>query len=270
MNQTFLNLRFEQIEKRFKEVNTLLSLAFENEKDIDKYQALCRSAHILLVSHFEGLYKDVCRDIIDDINFNTKFIQVKKAIFNTHCKFFIHVTETSKSVHAIRIKLWDAFRDYKSELRFEPFIFVDNRNPAPDILESILENFGAKNFFWSLEGSDLDVVFEDQKSKTQRLRDKLFFYLKRTTITYPYTTNRSIYNPNENDVPKKIKTLWQDFLNNFLKERHSIVHGHITDNPNSHEALQEAKLKIEVLLYAFIINVCSAATPILLVTDGKG
>lgn len=269
MNQTFIVLRFEQIEKRFKEIDTLLNLAANYEKDRDKYQALCRSAHILLVSHFEGLYKEVCRDIIDDINFHTNFIQVKKPIFDTHCRFFIHTSESSKAVHAIKAKLWDAFRDYKSELRFEPFIFVDNKNPAPDILESILQNFGVKGFFWSLDGSDLDVVFEDQKSKTQKIRNRLLIYLIKTTSTYPYTTDKSIYNPNTKQAPPKTKTLWQDFLNNFLKERHNIVHGHITDNPNSHEALQDAKLKIEILLYAFIINICSAASPVLFLTDGS-
>lgn len=269
MTQTFINLRFDQIEKRFKEVTTLLDLAVLYEKDADKYQALCRSAHILLISHFEGLYKEVCRDVIDDINSNTTFIQVKKPIFYTHCNFFIHTSESSKSVHAIRGKLWEAFRDYQSNLKSTPFTSVDNKNPTPDILESILENFGVKNFFWSLDGSDLDTVFEDQKTKTLKLRDKLLHYLRKTTANYPYTTDTYIYNPNTKEAPKKIKTLWQDFINNFLKERHNIVHGHIIDNPNSHEALNDAKLKIEILLYAFTINVCTSATPILFLTDGS-
>jgi len=65
--QTFINSRFEQIEKRFGEIQLILDLASSSRGNIDLYQALCRSAHVLLVGHFEGLYKEICRDVIVDI-----------------------------------------------------------------------------------------------------------------------------------------------------------------------------------------------------------
>ncbi len=269
MNQTFINLRFEQIEKRFNEIDVLLNLASLYQSNDEIYQSLCRSAQVLLVSHFEGLYREICRDVIDDINFNTKFFEVKKVIFSSYCDFFIQNNESPESTNNIRLKLWEAFKDYPSSLKVEPFISFDNRNPTPQIIETILKKFGIRNFFWSIGGSDLDIVFEDQKSKTLKLRNKLFQYVKMKTSKYPYTIDKSFYHPVEKANEKKTKTLWEDFINNFLKERHSIVHGHVLDNPNNHESLSEAKIKLEILLCAFIINICSAANPIFLLQDGN-
>lgn len=269
MIQTFINSRFEQIEKRFNEVQILLDLAASSRHNVDLYQALCRSAHVLLVSHFEGLYKEICRDIIDDINMNTKFFEVKKVIFNTHSDFFINNKESDKSVYSIKLRLFEAFKEYPSKLKVEPFLFVDNKNPAPEILETILEKFGVKNFFSSLDGSDLDIVFEDQKSSIKRLRNRLLSYLKIRTLSYPYTVDTSFYHPVIKENQKKTKTLWEDFLNNFLKERHSIIHGNTINNPNDNESLTKAKIKIEILIYAFILNVCSASNPIFMLDEGK-
>ncbi|OIV42254.1 HEPN domain-containing protein, partial [Flavobacterium johnsoniae] len=224
MTQTYINLRFEQIERRFDEVERLLRLAYLNQDDIEMYQSLCRSAHVMLVSHFEGLYKDIAKDVIDDLNANCKFYEIKKAIFRTHCGYFIHQNESDKSSETLRNRLWDAFKEYKCELVSLPFLFVDNKNPTPQILETILEKFGIKNFFSSLDGSELDVVFEDQKTKMLKIRNKLLKYTKKSTQTFPYTVDVSIYNPVTKTNEKK-RTLWEDFINNFLKERHNIIHG---------------------------------------------
>jgi hypothetical protein len=263
MSQTFINLRFDQIEKRFNEVELLLKLAEKYLSDFDTYQSLCRSAHVLLISHFEGLYKDISKDIIYDLNSNTHFFEIKKAIFNTHCNYFLNSNDSEKATQKVKEKLWQAFKEYPSQLKFEPFLFVDNKNPTPEIIESILEKFGVKNFFSSIDGSDLDIVFEDQKTKTLKLRNRLLIYLKKGTNNFPYTIDTSIYNPNPKNETKKGKTLWEDFINSFLKERHDIIHGHTLDSPNDHESLSIIKMKIEIVLYAFIINLTSASNPII-------
>ena len=121
--QSSINLRFEQIEKRFSEIELLLKWAAKNQKNSELYQALCRSAHVLLVSHFEGLYKDICRDVIDDINANTKFAEVPKNILHTHCNYFIQDAD-AKSANTIRIKLIEAFKNYPSALKVEPFLYM--------------------------------------------------------------------------------------------------------------------------------------------------
>jgi hypothetical protein len=48
MSQTFISLQFDRIDKRFNEINVLLELAEKNQKNSNIYQALCRSAHVLL------------------------------------------------------------------------------------------------------------------------------------------------------------------------------------------------------------------------------
>jgi len=267
MSQTFINARLDQIEKRFNEVQLLLDLALISIDNEDAYRALCRSAHVLLVSHFEGLYKEICRDVIDDINMNTSFFEVKKNIFNSHCEYFIHTKESDKSVTNIKLRLWEAFKEYPSKLRVEPFLFVDNKNPTPVIVETILGKFGIRNFFKSIEGSDLDLVFEDQKSAINKLRNRLSFYVQKSTNAYPYTVDTSFYNPKIKEDCKKNITLWEDFLNNFLKERHNIIHGNTIGNPNDNESLSKAKIKLEILIYAFIINICSVANPTFLLNE---
>ncbi|WP_010115155.1 hypothetical protein, partial [Acinetobacter sp. P8-3-8] len=61
---------------------------------------------------------------------------------------------------------------------------------------------------------------------------------------------------------KKIKGLFEEFLDEFLKDRHSIVHGHVLKNPTDDFEIFESKIKIEILIYAFIICLCSNSTPI--------
>ena len=255
--QSYLNLRFESIEKRFEEIDFLINCAIENLSDNNKYQTFCRSAHVLLVSHFEGIYKDVVKDVIDDFNINTKFDQLPKDILNTHCNYFLLSIDTTKPTKIIKDKLKEAFGNYQSKIKIEPFLFVDNKNPTPEIVNTILERFGISNFFWSIKDSDLDIVFAGLKTETNDLKTKLLDYLKNNTKIFPYNIEISIYNPAIKSTEKKHKTLWEDFLNDFLKERHSIVHGTTLTSPFSHQAITDAKVKMEIITYAFIITLAS-------------
>ena len=78
------------------------------------------------------------------INSSTKFYEVKSVIFNSHCDFFIHSNEGEDAKKSIKEKLKKAFKDYKSDLKAESFIYTDNKNPAPKIIENILKRFGVK------------------------------------------------------------------------------------------------------------------------------
>jgi hypothetical protein len=260
--QTFVGLQFDKMDERFNEIRALAELAAKYLAEPMIYRSLCRSAHVLLVSHFEGIYKDICRDVVDDINANIRFIEVKKDIFNTYCGYFIQKDEDVKFAQAIRQRLKEALEAHPAKLKVEPFLFVDNKNPAPAIIEAILTKFGVINFFWTIDGSDLDLVFEDQKSDTKRLRKRLWNYTKRNVSNYPYTVSEYFYNPVKKAGKKSSKTLWETFLNEFLKGRHDIVHGDTVSNPISHEDIIDAITKIEILILVFIINVCSAANPL--------
>lgn len=269
MTDSFLFSRLDSIEKRFQEVDLLLKFAEENQENDKVYPTFCRAAHIILVAHFEGAIKEICKDIIDDINYNNSFDTVPAKVFATYCEYFL-VREnnnqfSSKGISTLREKLIAAFGNSRANLKVEPFISTEGRNLAPAIIENILQKFGLKYFFKSLENSDLEVVFEDSKTEIEELKILLKNHIIENIIQYPYTVQKSIYSPDENIIEnvknKKFKTLWEEFIDDVLKERHSIVHGQTLDNPYNHENLHKAKSKIEILIYVFIINLALISNP---------
>jgi len=268
MTDTFVFSRLDSIEKRFQEVDLLLKFAEDNQTDDKIYSTFCRSAHIILVAHFEGAIKEICIDVISDINYNIYFDSVPPKIFATYCEYFLVKENNNKfsgdGINALREKLIVAFGNAKANLKIEPFLATVDRNLAPAILETILKRFGLKRFFGSLENSDLDVVFEDEKTEIKKLKEKLKKHIIENVVKYPYSVKNSIYNPvTENIEPKSKKTFWEEFIDDVLKERHSIVHGQNLHNPYDHENLHKAKIKIEILIYVFIINLCSISIPII-------
>ena len=266
MTGTFVFSRLESIERRLEEVDLLLKFAGDHQSDDKIYPTFCRAAHIILVAHFEGPIKEICKDVIDDINYNTTFDTIPSKIFATFCDYFLIKEKkefSSKSLNSLRLKLKDTFGNSKSNLKVEPFILTVDKNLAPAILQTIAERFGVASLFWSLKNSDLDVVFEDSKTEIETLRDSLKQHIVENVASYPYNVNINIYNPDETILEQQSqKTLWEEFIDDILKERHSIVHGQKLHNPYDHENLHKAKVKIEILIYVLIINLCSSANPI--------
>lgn len=267
MTETFVFSRLDSIEKRFEEVDLLLKFAEDNRMDDKIYPTFCRTAHIILVAHFEGAIKEICKDVIDDINYNTTFDSIPNKIFATYCDYFLIKEKkefSDKGINNLRVKLKDAFGNSKSNLKVAPFLFTNDKNLAPTILETIIERFGLNRFFWSLKNSDLDVVFEDSKTEIENLKSELLKHIRENTIKYPYTVDNTIYSPDITILEQKSqKTLWEEFIDDVLKERHSIIHGQYLHNPYDHENLHKAKIKIEILIYVFIINICSVSNPII-------
>ncbi len=264
--ETFVFSRLESIEERFQEVDLLLRFAEANQNDDKSYSTFCRSAHIILVAHFEGVIKEICRDVIDDINYNNTFDKVPSKIFATYCDYFLVKEKnnefSSKGKNNLREKLLTAFGASRANLNAEPFIFVEGKNLAPAIIDTIFLRFGLKNFFWSLKNSDLDVVFEDSRTEIEQLENLLRNHIRENVIRYPYSVRKSIYTPDENIFSQqKQKTLWEEFIDNFLKERHNIVHGQVINNPYNHENLNKAKIKIKIIIYVFIINLTLISNP---------
>lgn len=261
---TFVSNRLDLIESRFNEISILISLAAENISDATKYSALCRSAHVLLVSHVEGIYKELVKDVIDDLNLFTEFCDIKDAIFKTHSNHFIHINENDKSVEKIKAKLKQAFKNYKTELILEPFLRVENKNPTPQILEEILKKFGENRFFISLFESRLEIVFENDKRTSKKELDRIKRYTLSGVRKFPYLVDKSyFYNYDSSNIKKDKKGLFEEFLNQFLNDRHKIVHGQTLDNPKNHAEILDSKVKIEILVYAFIICLCHNSNPLI-------
>lgn len=259
---TFVGVRLENVEARFSEIDTLLELAKNFKSDSNKYSALCRSAHVLLVSHVEGIYKDIVKDIIDDLNNHTRFDSIPLSIFRTFSLDFTNSKSDDNFNESLKNKLWLVCKDYKTQLTHHPFLRVDNKNPTAKILEEILKKFGEKNFFHSLSKSKLEIVFENNIKASLKELERIKKYIKNNTYNYPYTVDKSYYTSSEIKInQKKIKGLFEEFLDEFLKDRHSIVHGHVLKNPTDHFEILDSKIKIEILIYTFIICLCSNSSP---------
>lgn len=262
---TFVSIRLENIEARFSEIDTLLELAKFFKNDLNKYSALCRSAHVLLVSHVEGIYKDIVKDIIDDLNNYTQFESIPLNIFRTFSLDFTNSKDNDNDNfnESLKNKLWLVCKGYKTQLTHHPFLRVDNKNPTAKVLEEILKKFGEKSFFLSLSKSRLEIVFENNTKASAKELERIKKYIKKGTNNYPYTVDKSYYQSSVAKTnQKKIKGLFEEFLDEFLKDRHSIVHGHVLNNPTDDSEIFESKVKIEILIYAFIICLCSNSTPI--------
>lgn len=261
---TFVSSRLEIIENRFNEIDTLLDLAKKNISNNSIYSSLCRSAHVLLVSHVEGIYKDIVRDIIDDLNRNTVYIEIKDSIFRTHSAHFILNNENDKAAETIKNRLWYALKNHKTELILEPFLRVDNKNPTPKILEEILKKFGQDIFFDSLINSRLEVVFENNTKNSEKELQRIKKYLISGVKEFPYTVDKSyFYNFSPPKLAKGQKGLFEEFLNDFLNDRHNIIHGQTLNYKKNHIEIADSKIKIEILIFAFIINLCHLSNPII-------
>lgn len=268
---SFVGVRLENIDARFSEIDTLLNLAKQYKMDAEKYSALCRSAHVLLVSHVEGIYKDIVKDIIDDLNNNTEFNSIPLSIFRTFSIDFTNPkSDDDKFNEVLKDKLKLICNDYKTKLNHHPFLRVDNKNPTAKILEEILKKFGEKDFFKSLSNSRLEIVFQNNMKASLKELERIKKYIKKGTLTYPYLVDKSYYyNSNFQTNSTKRKGLFEEFLEEFLKDRHAIVHGNVIKNPTNDFEIFTSKLKIEILIYAFILCLCSNSNPTYFLTTNE-
>lgn len=259
---TFVSNRLDIIESRFEEINQLLDLACANSSNSEIYKTLCRSAHILLVSHFEGIYKDITKDVIADLNRSTNFNSLKKQIFYTHAQHFISAKEDEKIKQSLKLRLWEAFKDYDSNLILEPILRVENKNPTPKILEEILKKFGEKDFFKALINSRLEIVFENNQKASLRELRSIKNYLFKGVLDFPFTVDKNyFYNFESLSLNRETTSLFEEFLNDFLNDRHKIVHGQTLNSPKNDTEIADCKIKMEILIYAFIIVICHASNP---------
>jgi len=262
---TFVSLGLESLQKRFAEIDLILSYASEKENTSELYSTLCRSAQVLLIAHFEGAVKQFVRDVIDDFNqSNYEFKDSPNALKYTFCTFFI-----KENNDLIRNKLLDTFNSVPVKYTAEAFLFNNhsdnNRNPNSNVLNNILQRFGVSGFLSQIENSDLDIAFEDSKSNQVAIRDKIKFYLIENVKSYPYTVSLELFNIkyDRNADKRKLrkKSIWEEFLDEVMIKRHTIAHGNSLESQCSHTEIERSKLKIEILIYAYVLLLCKFSSP---------
>lgn len=258
---TYVFLRFESLQKRLDEINLILDYASENESRNELYTSLCRSAQVLLIAHFEGTIKDFTKDVLDDFNHSEyEFKDSPEALKTTFCSSFINKNNERES--KLRKKILETFNSLPVMYNVEAFLYKENKNPNSYIVENVLQRFGVSKFLVQIENSDLDVAFQDSRSSMIEIRDKLKIHLRENVNSYPYTVDLELFNIHYNkNVDKSKKTMWHEFLDEIVKNRHTIAHGNTLESPCSHKEIEQAKLKIEILIYAFVLVLCKFSLP---------
>lgn len=258
---TFLNEFFLSLDERWKEVNLLISVAEEKEKEgaTAVYDAVCRGALLLTVAHFEAILKDTAKAIVSDSNKFSTFASSPSAMKRTFCRPFIGDTfGTEKEVEQRIIKLMSVFEALDTKFEVSPFLIEDNyggnnKNPSPNIIQKVCNNFGIKNFFTWLNDSDVDLVFSGTSSEINDLLKRMSMHIEDESQSFSYTLDPSKFNLDNSRQKPEGRTFYETFIDELLKKRHEIAHGSVTANTSSVADLLENLLKVKILVCAFVI-----------------
>lgn len=245
----------DSLDDRWHEVELIVNEAALQSSNIELYNALCRTSIVLITAHLEGFTKEIAKSIIDDINSFSDFSKIPMPIKRTYCSMYLDI-DNNNLEKKINI-LIDTFDSLGAKLCVDAFVFDNNKNPSPLIIDKICKNFGVSNFFEMIEESLLDKVFEGEKSIVYDLLQGLKYHTLEGIKEFPYTLNPEDF---EIDIKKKNekRTLWETFLDELLKKRHAIAHGTSLENSSSIEEIREIKTKVQILQYAFALILCNS------------
>ena len=261
---TFINSGLVSLNNRFNEVDLILKEA-ENQFDKNEslYNALCRSAQVLLSAHFEGYLKDLVKNALDDINNFSSFGVSSNSLQRRLCEHFVinYGEDKNSRISNEKIKkLQEILAGLDVKFKKEYFSHDENANPKATILDKYAEMFGVKNFFGQLKKSRLDLVFSNTKADNDLVCLEVEEYLLMTTSSFPYAAEISFLGID--DTKPSSLTLWDDFLSGVLKRRHDIAHGRELENAVHYSVIEGDIIKIKLLVYAFTIFVCVVTNPV--------
>lgn len=253
---TFAFDLFNSLDERWNEINILIDKANTEIDNLELYNAICRSTVVLIVAHFEGFIKDTAKSILDDINKFSNFYNTPYPLKKTFCNHFMDISDTNNDKRVN--KLIKTFDRLETKFEVEPFLFENSKNPSPNMIDKMCKKFGVIDFFYLIQGSVMDNVFQNEKSENELLIECIRKHLVDGVEEFPYKLH-----PEEFDIDILKKkgstkdTLWKVFLDELLRKRHSIAHGTDLTNGVSTNDIVDFKFKIQVLQYAFATVVCS-------------
>ncbi len=254
MSQNYLNLLVNEIESRWDEITILLKAAEEHKNtNVTLHDAICRSVTVLMVANLEGFYKDLIKNIIDDLNDNYNFNDLSEPIQRQYCSNFLDSQSSDKTKNTLTKTLIEEFKILDSNINSKPFLYAKNNNPKPQVIESLFENLGINIVFKVLKASRYELVFSEGNSY---LEDKISEYVQELqgySSKFPYQYTRKYFNILTNTSrQRKERTLWEEFLDQLNKRRHEVAHGNDSRNIDSVENLTFQKNKIIFLQLALI------------------
>ncbi len=235
------------------EVDILINLAKNNEENEKIYNAICRSATVLMLSHLEGFIKSLFVNIARDLNDNLTFPDIPKAVKKTYCKQLLGGKDVKNG--DIRIQtLTKELERLNGHLNIDIFDFDKNANPKPSTITERCKLFGACNPFEILNQTNLEDIFSQTESESRTDLNIFRKDLLKSIESFPYSL--TLITP-ELDKNKKQDSFWQPFIDGINHKRHLIAHGNTFENHSSPNSLKSDKIKIEFFQCAIINIVCS-------------
>lgn len=259
---SFLTDYLDSLDEKWNEIDIILELA-KHYKDNDNnlYNALCRSATVLMVGHLEGFTRDLVKSIINDISDNCDFIEMPSIIKRIYTFKYLGLVngeiEFSKQDNKRIEVLKNKFEELNPDIEYEPFLYSD-KNPKPNLIKKAYKNLGIENIFAHLHESKYEDIFEGlplDSFKEIILEKKE--EIKTTTSNYPYTSSLDNSNLKSKTLQKNRTTLWEDFLSNIVEKRNKIAHGNNFNNSDDVDELEYNKNKIVYLQLAIVEVVAS-------------
>ena len=261
------------IDDRWKEVELLIALAQANQNNEALYHALCRSSIVLMIAHFEGFIKACVKAVIDDINKFSSFRYFPTPLKQTYCTKLVQAADEkldNRHLYKRVANLSLILDDHDIKLDHKVFLVLnefgnDQSNPKPELIEKICGNFGVIRFFDQISNSDLDIVFEDEKTEVMGINRKLADHLSKGSYSYPYNIDPSLFGITLIDKPsskqRPARSIWQTFLDELHRQRHAIAHGTSINNDSSPEEIARDRDKLRILEYAFMLVLCHGSLP---------
>jgi hypothetical protein len=258
---TFINLGIISLTERFNEIDLILNEAKKHsENNQDLYDALCRSAQVLLIAHFEGYLKELVQNVLKDINHFSSFKVSNKSLKRNHCSYFVDPLNENSKLHNQKIlELIKLFDNLDTKFNYKYF-FSSNKNPKVTVINNIAEYFGIRDFIKYLSKTNLDLVF----SNTNKVNIKKCLSIKKQIIEnteeYPYKIKLTIFKINENKI--LTNNMWDTFISDILKRRHDIAHGTEIENVSGHTIIESDKVKLQILIYSITAFICFHSNPV--------
>lgn len=249
---TFAYDLFSNFDERWKEVYILLNMIDNSDKQ-EEVDALCRANTVLITANFEGFISETIRMIISDVNRFGHFKDTPYKMKSIHCSQYIDINDKNQKKRLD--KLVNDFSDLNTKYVIAPFLYENNKNPKPKTVEDYFDKLGGKNFFSYITDCGLEIVFENDKELTHSLIQKLYTSLINGVERYPYLIDLTSIDFNLNN--RKVNDcLWITFLNQTLKDRHSVAHGMTLDSIATGAELHDIVDKIKVLELCFAMLCC--------------
>jgi hypothetical protein len=253
---TYVGLSFIAFNERISEIDTLISIASDYPSGSNEYNSICRATQVLLVGHLEGAIKELVKSLLDDLSTFVNFENRPEAVKRTFTTYYMKSEKGGKYDSKYQDRLLEVFSIGNVELRVEPYLFDQNKNPSPFIIDAIGKRFGIKDIISRFLRSDFDVAFEDRPSDLLLLKDRLYAHLYTNLQSYPYGVSVSEFNLQADNISSNNTSLWTTFLDGILKKRHGIAHGASLSNEVEIQDLVNNLKKVQIFLYGLYLIFC--------------